>query len=184
MKTLRGFTLVELIATMAVAVIMVTVAVPSFSTMIRNNRLATQANQFVASLTLARSEAVKRETQVTLCRSTDGATCNGSNWEDGWIVFSDLDRDSTPDVGTGTCANGEDCILRAEAVLVGPNTLRTDANFATAVAYLPSGMSRGNGGSATGTFRLCDARGQTYARAIVIGPTGRAKIGEGTASCP
>ena len=95
-----GFTLIELIVTLAVAAILITVAGPNFLTFIQNNRLTAQANEMVGSLQLARSEAVKRNLDVIVCRSTNptatSPNCNttgGITWETGWVVFVDKDND-------------------------------------------------------------------------------------------
>lgn len=76
----RGFTLVELAVTLAVLAILVTLAVPAFTALINGNRLTAQANELVADIQAARSEAVKLNQRVTLCPSTDNATCSGTNW--------------------------------------------------------------------------------------------------------
>ncbi|TQE92630.1 MAG: hypothetical protein FKY71_19590 [Spiribacter salinus] len=65
-----------------------TLAVPSFTQFIQNNRLAAEANELVASFQFARSEALKRGVQVQVCSSADGATCGG-NWTQGWIAVAD-----------------------------------------------------------------------------------------------
>lgn len=89
-----GFTLVELMVTVAVLAILLAIATPSFTSIINGNRLASGANELVASLQLARSEAVKRNRSVAICRSTDGATCvaaagaAGDAWA-GWITVVD-----------------------------------------------------------------------------------------------
>jgi len=83
-----GFTLLELMITLVIAALFLTVGVPSYLNLIRNSRAATNANELVTALTLARSEAVRRAANVTICRSADGAACGG-NWTDGWIVFVD-----------------------------------------------------------------------------------------------
>ncbi len=84
-----GFTLLELIVTIAVASIILGIAVPSFRAMSINNRLATQANDIVGAINLARSEAIKRNRSVSLCRVRDGndTTCETSSgiWTD-WII--------------------------------------------------------------------------------------------------
>src|SRR4029453_2229612 len=84
-----GFTLVELMFTLAVGSVLMAIAVPSFNQLMASSQLTTQANSFVAALNLARSEAIKRNTSVTLCRVTSAtatacATASGQ-WQN-WIV--------------------------------------------------------------------------------------------------
>lgn len=86
MKRAHGFTLIELMITLLLAAIIMSLAVPGFRDLVQNNRAATQSNELVAALALARSEAVKRGVNVMLCPSSDQATCTGGDWQDGWIV--------------------------------------------------------------------------------------------------
>lgn len=82
-----GFTLIELIVTLAVFAIILLIAVPSYRDLILNNRGVSQINDLVAGLNYARSEAIKRGISVSVCASSDGATCNaGSDWSQGWII--------------------------------------------------------------------------------------------------
>ncbi len=161
-----GFTLIELIVAMAVMVVFVTVAVPAFQTLTMNNRLITQNNTLISSLNLARSEAVKRVVPVTVCASTNKTSCNTSQWERGWIIFTDVNGDrvvnSPPDeiVRVGNEVQGGDNTLRAE-VFTNTNWIQYNA--------------RGNVNSA-GTFVLCDSRGNTEARGINIEITGRIRV--------
>lgn len=77
--------------TVAVLAILLGVAVPSFNTMIRQNRLTANTNEFLATMALARSEAVKRGALVTVCPVTQQSPnqCANDQWSNGWIVFSD-----------------------------------------------------------------------------------------------
>jgi len=86
-KRVRGFTLFELMIALAVAGVILTVGVPNFTSFLANNRAVSDTNDLVTSLNLGRSEAIRRGSTVSLCSSTDGATCSGSNdWSTGWIV--------------------------------------------------------------------------------------------------
>ena len=87
-KQNMGFTVMELLLAIAVLAILTTLAVPSFTQFIQNNRLAGQANEMVATFQFARSEALKRSLNVRACASDDNAGCSGA-WTDGWIVIAD-----------------------------------------------------------------------------------------------
>lgn len=89
-RRMSGVTLVEAVVALSIAAILMTVAVPSFQELMRNNRTAAQVNEFLTTLNLARSEAVKRGASVSVCSSTDSATCRTSSatdWADGWILY-------------------------------------------------------------------------------------------------
>src|SRR5687768_3569934 len=84
----RGFTLLELMVTLTVAGILLGVGVPSFVDMVRSNRAAANINELSTAFAIARNEAIRRGTNITVCRSTNGTAC-GADWADGWIVFVD-----------------------------------------------------------------------------------------------
>lgn len=92
-----GFSLVEMMVTVAVIAILAAVATPSLVSVVNGNRLAAQSNEMVASLQIARSEAVRLNGQVSVCRSTDGLSCAGAGAWTRWIVISGTEvlRDST-----------------------------------------------------------------------------------------
>jgi type IV fimbrial biogenesis protein FimT len=75
-----GFTLIELMMVIVVLAIVLAIGVPSFRTLIINNRVTGEANDFAAALNIARSEAIKRRVNVTL------TAASGSSWEAGWTV--------------------------------------------------------------------------------------------------
>lgn len=177
----RGFTLIEVIVVMVFAGIILTIAVPNFNTMIKNNRLATQANELVSSINLARSEAVSRGDRITVCRSLNGSSCNSSSghWEDGWIVF----HDPLNSGAVGVVENAGQ-LIRVYSGLQGDLTLRTGATFADFMSYLPQGQSQGSGGLGNDTFRLCDSRGAASAYSITVIATGRVSTSKTATSCP
>lgn len=85
---ITGFTLFELVITLAVAAIIVGMAAPAFTSMIHAGRAQSMADEFAAALNYARTEALKLSTRVSICASNDGTSCSGS-WGDGWIIFQD-----------------------------------------------------------------------------------------------
>lgn len=84
----KGFTLFELMITMAIVAIVAALAIPAFTEQIRNNRSVSLANEFVDSISFARAQAVSRPARISICASNNGTTCVG-DWEDGYIVFVD-----------------------------------------------------------------------------------------------
>ena len=183
LKKQSGFTLIELLTTVIIIGVVLAIGVPSYQQFLRKNHTVTNANSLVTALNLARSEAVKRGAQVTIRRNA-GAT---QVWENGWSIFTDLNRNGAfNDDGDATlCEPTEDCQLRVYGALPNNYTLRTGATYATWVAYLPNGLSRGSGGLANDTFRLCaDDANITNSRNIAVSITGRPRASEGTTSCP
>lgn len=80
-----GLTLVELITVLVIVSVLVVVAAPSLQSLMRNNQMTAQANRLISALHLARSEAVKRNSEVEVCGSSNGKACDGQ-WDEGWIV--------------------------------------------------------------------------------------------------
>ncbi len=101
-----GFTLMELMLALIIATLLATIAIPSFNSLIKKNRISIYTNNLVSSLALARSEAVKRGTQISLCASDNGVNCTHTSFQQGWIVFTDQDTAGTVD--------GNDAVLRVQ----------------------------------------------------------------------
>jgi type IV fimbrial biogenesis protein FimT len=82
-----GFTLLESLVALTVAAVILGLAAPNFVSVIQNNRAATQTNEVVTALNLARNEAVRRSAVILVCSSSTGASCDGdTDWSNGWIV--------------------------------------------------------------------------------------------------
>jgi prepilin-type N-terminal cleavage/methylation domain-containing protein len=116
----RGFTLVEVMVVMTISAILIAMALPSFRTMIRSSEISSATNSVVAGLDIARSEAIRRNNVVTMCRSADAATPNPScssavsgtyannDWAVGWVVFAKAPGNNV----TTTVEAGDEVILR------------------------------------------------------------------------
>lgn len=136
MKTQSGFTLIELMVTLAVIVVILAFGLPAMMSMMSSNQAAGYANDLVGSIRLARSEAVKRGEEVTICASNASQTaCSGNAWSNGWIVFSDEDGDSVYDAGetihrVWSIQTDERNNLEFQAA--SPNAIRFDASGANA----------------------------------------------------
>lgn len=129
----RGFTLIELVVTVAVAAVLITVAIPSFTNLIKDSRLIASSNLLVRSLAVARSEAVKRGSPVAMCASDNGTSCSGS-WTQGWIVFTDAGTEGTVD--------GTDTVLRVEGSLRNDLAVNVAGSETAYVRFQPTGFLR------------------------------------------
>lgn len=156
--TSNGFTLAELLITIAVLAVLVTIAVPSMQEFVRKNRVTTQINALLADLTFARSEAIKRATTVRVCNSKDQETCAAdAKWADGWIVIV-------------PSADGE--LLRKTAALEGGNALTNTAGLEAAVDFRRDGTP-----AIAGEFMLCDP-GKKHGRMLTIESAGQMYISD------
>lgn len=178
-RATRGFTLIELMITVALLAIGLALGTPYIRDAVMNMRMTAQANDLMADLALARSEAVKRNVSVLLCTSIDGTTCGGTSWTDGWIVFPDVDGNGAQNL-SGTPA--PEAAIKSRPELQGDYTVQTCGDTGSGprfVAYRPSGISiAGNI-----NFVICDDRTTPLAgRSIDILRTGRAAVTRVT--CP
>lgn len=99
----KGFTLVELMTVVAIIAVLAVIAMPGFNDAMRSNRVATATNALLASVALARTEAIRSRARGVLCTSADGAACGG-DWNSGWLVWSDIDNSGT--------VNGAETVVR------------------------------------------------------------------------
>jgi type IV fimbrial biogenesis protein FimT len=179
-RTQTGFTLYELLITMLIVGIVLALGVPNMSQYRQNARMTSTANDLHSAFHLARSEASRAKTNITLCASansmTAAADCGGT-WDQGYIVFVDTD---------GNIATGgvNESILRAQPAIAQGVSLAVanDANF---FSFSATGLGRGNVGPNTAITQviMCDKRGNITAaggnsasRLFVATPLGRATI--------
>ena len=145
MKRENGFTLVELLITIVIVTTLLAMGVPSLKDFMKQNRLTAQSNALVTALQVARTEAVKRGTDTVICASSNQSSCTGAgDWDKGWIVFSDLNLNGTPDLGASAplCEDTEDCMLRTSGALSGKHKITSTA---ANLRFVPTGLAT-NGG--------------------------------------
>lgn len=185
-----GFNLIELMVVLFVAGILLGIGVPSMGNLISNNRIATASNDIAVSVHMARTEAVKRQANVTICPSTTwgnaAPTCDlNGELDAGWIVFVD----SVPPAAPNLAVDGAE-------VLYAHGPLHPDINLTVAdtggvlggpkfIAFGSSGFPLANVGGNSGIFnlQLCDHRGNTdigggiaAGRWLQLGRTGRPSL--------
>ena len=175
-----GFTLYELLITLMIVGVVLTLGIPNMSEFTRNSRITTTANDLHAAFQLARSEAARAKTNITICASdnstTAAADCQGA-WEDGFIIFIDANGDLLR-------AGGGESVLRAHGPIAEGVSLAV-ANNASYFSYASTGLGRGNVGGAPAVSQIvvCDKRGIdesskdfSFGRLLVATPLGRATV--------
>ncbi len=169
-----GYTLLELLITLAAGAVLLTLAIPAFTNLVLDSRMTTAVNRFVHGMYVARHEALKSGADVALCRSPGGKQCTPmGRWETGFIVFVNRDRDDPPRVDTG------------EPILQVEGGMPVDTILANRSAF----VFRPWGRSVNGTLTFCDRRGAGRARAVVVSYTGRPRAtsaaeANGALKCP
>ncbi|MEW6445764.1 MAG: GspH/FimT family pseudopilin [Pseudomonadota bacterium] len=171
-----GFTVIELMVTIAVAGIILALAVPSFQSSIASNRLVAATNQMVSALNQAKSEALRRNARAVLCKDDGSGQCSTASgpWSNGWIVFVDVAPFGSP---TPAIATGD--ITIARGTLQGDLAVRGNGTAAQYIAFTPNGMTRNyaSGATASVTLRVCSTSSSLSddmrARDILVNSSGR-----------
>ena len=161
----RGFTLIELVVTVAIVSILTMLAVPSYQYVTTSSRLVTEINSLSGDLQFARIEAIKEGLPVTVCASSDGATCSLSPaWQGGWIVFSDTNANQVVDAGENL-RRVQTPLIGGDSLVASPGATAVTFNrqgFAMAIARDTTFVVRDSGGSnARDTCLLLTRMGST-----------------------
>ena len=158
----RGFTLYELLMTMALVGIILATGLPAFYGTLARNRQAIEINALFHAIHGARKESIMRRKVVSLCPSSDGRKCEpGTDWSAGWIMFENRDRDSPPRVDPG------EAVLQFHRVSGQTRIHANRRGFTLRATYLRA---------TNGTFTVCDDNGRVPAKALVVSYTGRPRV--------
>jgi type IV fimbrial biogenesis protein FimT len=176
MKRTEGFTLIEMIVAIAILAILAALAIPSFKSSVRSNRSVSDANALLTSLTLARSEAIKRSQAVVVCKassSTSPACVTSGSWDQGILTFVDTGNNGSYD-------SAADTLLRVEVPFSANNTI-TDKSSLNALSYRADGTT---GGTVT-TFYikptgLSSTQQQKFERCVDVSTLGKPRITDNT----
>ena len=165
-KSAHGFTLIELMITIAVMATLLAIASPSLLNVVLGNKLNSFANNLVASATLARSEAIKRNKQVRMCVSSNGSTCTTGGWEQGWIVACKTTDNINCD-GTGP----DLLVLSRQPAAASGFRIADTIGAVTSLGFDPSGV-----GATQASFKVCRETPTvgSQERKVDISATGRA----------
>ncbi len=153
--------------------VVLSLAVPSFSSFIKNSQLTTITNNLVTDVNYARHEAVTRGATVIMCRSANPAattpTCGGTNntWTSGWLIFVSNDTNTVYD-------NGVDTLLRVGNDVEGEVIVKTNGVSDASLVYTAEGTIDMGGGTAI--FAVCDDRGKDDGNQLQVSPTGRPRL--------
>lgn len=185
-----GFTLFELVIVMAIVAILAAIGLPSFKYVTASNRISSEVNGLVGDFQFARSEAVKEGVPITVCVSTDGATCAAgvSTWESGWIVFTDSNGNKIVDTAAG------EVVLRWQKSFstAGSSDTFTPTNTAfQAVVFNREGFAATGVASVVNLALHSTPVNNQWTRclavsavgALIVEKYGDAKFGTGTPSC-
>lgn len=170
-------TLIELMIVISILAVLLMIGLPSFQRLITSTRLTGQINELVSDLSFARSEAGTRSRAVNLCIAASSTTCStsGNNWAAGWIIWSDINGNSSLDAATE--------ILKYKPAFDGSVSMNL-SGFAsnTTIIFLPYGGLSPTAGVGPGEFTLC-ASGDNNGRKVTVNSTGRA-LATRISNCP
>ncbi len=170
---LTGFTIVELIVVMAIAAVLISVGVPSFTSSLQKGSVTREMNVFIGDLGFARAEAIKEGVTVTMCASSDGLTCSNANtWQTGWIIFPNANLAATTIVP-----------LRKQAAFASKDTFVAD-NTTSKINFTSEGFTTSLPANPV-TFKLQTTPvSSTLTQCVAINKAGRHIIqSPGTGNC-
>lgn len=168
-RSQRGFTMVELMTTVAILAVITAIAVPSLRGFIQRSNAAAAANTMLTSFALARSEAVRGNTRVSVCGSKTGEDCDG-DWTGGWIVFLDGSQPAQFDAG-------RDTIVQVFPPLAKDAVVTQSVSMLSFVGSGARDLKEASGGNC---FEFIVAANEEARRFVRISNNGALRTGKGT----
>ena len=185
---IKGFSLFELIVTLVIISLMATLGIPSFQGAMRSSRLTSYINEISTALGTARSEAIKQNRSVYVCKKSLTGTppcstsTSGADWDKtGWLVFVDANSDGVLNTTCTPLPCDPDTILIDHEPLPTGFALRSSSAIASSIRYTTTGVI-GNGLSANAYFYLCNPDTGTFqpasgtSRVLVLNTIGRTRM--------
>ena len=167
MRVSAGFTLTELLVVITIVAILMGLGAPSYKYVTVSNRMSAEVNGLLGDMQLARAEAIKTGSSVTVCSSANGTTCsNSTDWSRGWIVFTD-----PTDLGV---VDPDEVILRVQRALHTGDSLVDEGGALSAATFNRAGLLSATGMAANGiTLTLHDSTSAAkYTRCLWIASQG------------
>ena len=168
-----GLTLIELMITLLIASIALTAALPQIGSISSHIKFNGVQQNLVHSLVFTRSEAIKRGLPVTICASTDEATCSAiqDDWSDGWMIYADKNN-------SGAYESADDDFIRAQRI-----DSVADITFEPVVPGSPVNFLSDGTVTSTGSFKICNPHDSTMEKGVKINLSGRARSTD-SVTCP
>jgi type IV fimbrial biogenesis protein FimT len=176
--------------TLSILGVLMSIAIPSFQSLIASSKLSSASSDFITALAQTRSSASRLGERVTLCKSSNGTQCSTTgDWEQGWIIFNDPTRSVDANVDTGLPT---ETVITLSQAITGGIVIRGNSTVAQYVSYSSDGQSRAmNGAFQAGKIRICSTSNSLSndkrARDLVINSVGRVLVQTPTnidPSCP
>lgn len=165
----RGVTLLELLVVVSLSAVVLSVAVPSMSATLSSARLGTASQAMLWGMQLARSEAIKRNRRVVVCKSAGQGCVRSGGWAQGWLVFADANNNGQWD--------DAELALYREPGIGGDIHITGNSQVTDYISYTPLGhASMVSGAFQAGTITVCSQTTPEASRQIVLSSSGRARV--------
>ena len=167
----QGWTLVESMVVVAIVAVMVAWGLPSFQAVVQQTRLSAATHDFMTSIALARSEAIKRNARIVMCVAVSDTVCaTPGHWNQGWLLFEDVNNDGLLDPA--------ERLIHYQAALHNQLLIKGNSQVSRYISYRGNGRSYLlSGAFQAGTLNICHrASAPVEGRSVIINSVGRPRV--------